>query len=445
VKITAQVLSAWESTRTSYWFVPSLLAASALALSFLMLEVDARVSDRWIRQAFWFYTGSPEGARSVLSTIASSMITVAGAVFSIMIVAMTLASNQFGPRLLRNFMRDVSNQIVLGTFVATFLYCLLVLRTVHGPSETGPAFIPHASMVVAVLLALAGLGVLIYFIHHAAASIQAPNVIGAVARDLHAAIDELYPQRAGEGAVGPDPPGRSPIPERFDEDAAEIRAEEGGYVEFIQIDDIMAEAAARDLVLRLEHRPGQYVQADDVIMRAWPRDRASQDACRTLRQTFTISDQRTLAQDAEFAMDQLVEIAARALSPGMNDPFTAMQCVDRLGEALSHLARRVIPSPYRLDGAGRLRVIAYPVQFCDFVDAAFNQIRQDSARSLAVMIRLLEAIGRVGRQATGADRACLSEHARMVYEQALGAATADRDRRKVEERYRAVARTLGKQ
>ncbi len=149
----------------------------------------------WVDKLGWIYTRGPDGARAVLSTIAGSMITVAGVVFSVTIVALSLASNQFGPRLLRNFMRDRGNQIVLGTFVATYLYCLLVMRTVQGMD--GSQFVPHLSVTVAILMAVASLGVLIYFIHHVAVSIQAPELIANVAHELHEAIDRLFPEELG--------------------------------------------------------------------------------------------------------------------------------------------------------------------------------------------------------------------------------------------------------
>lgn len=196
--VKARLFTMWESVRVSYWFVPSLMAVGSLVLGFAMPEVDRAVPDRWMARVGWLYTGSAEGARELLSVIAGSMIGVAGVVFSITVVALALASNQFGPRLLRNFMRDLSNQVVLGTFIAVFLYCLLILRQVHGENGSRNAFVPQLSMLLAVVLAVAGLGVLIYFIHHMAASIQAPNVVAAVATDLRNAIDELYPQKLGD-------------------------------------------------------------------------------------------------------------------------------------------------------------------------------------------------------------------------------------------------------
>jgi uncharacterized membrane protein len=194
VRLATQV----DRLRMTFWFVPALMSVGAAVLAFAMLAIDSRLSDESLSGLRWIYGGGPEGARSLLSTVASSAITVAGTTFSITIAALSLASSQFGPRLLRTFVRDTGNQVVLGTFVATFLYCLLVLRTVRGLEDA--RVVPHLSVTVGVLLAIANLGVLIYFIHHAAMSIRADQVITAVSHELDGAIEQLFPVQLGEEA-----------------------------------------------------------------------------------------------------------------------------------------------------------------------------------------------------------------------------------------------------
>lgn len=440
MNIRARFLTWYEAVSTSYWFMPSLMAIGALVLSLIMVHLDEVATDEWLTSMPWLYTGTADGARTLLSVIASSMIGLAGVVFSITIVALTLASGQFGPRLLRNFMQDKGNQITLGTFLAAFLYCLLILRKVHGGSEKEwDVFVPQLSLLAAVVLALAGLGVLIFFIHHAAASIQAPNVIGAVARDLDHAINVLYPETIGRKsdnvpqATVPSLTEREQIAAKFASETAEVKAGVGGYIQRIEADQLMTEADASGLLLRIEHRPGQFVQWDDVVVRVHPASRANDGVLDRIRQTFTVSDQRSLAQDAEFAIEQLVEIAARALSPGINDPFTAMQCVDRLGEALSRLAMREMPSRFRFNDDGQLRVITYGKTFEAFLDASFNQIRQYAAKSLDVLLRMLEAMEHIAKHVKpGDDAECLYEHARMVRDCAIETSNADRDRKKVQ-------------
>ncbi len=329
----------WDEIRESYWFLPAILTALAVGLALLTVHIDQVTTHDWLSDFALVYTRGPDGARAVLATVAGSMITVAGVVFSVTIVALSLASNQFGPRLLRNFMRDRGNQVVLGTFVATFVYCLLVLRTVRGTD--GNEFVPHLSVTVAIVLALASLGVLIYFIHHVAMSIQAPEIVANVANDMHEAIDRFFPEELGE-ENGDERPQREAdvLPEDFDRDCGPVSARNSGYVQAIDGDLLIALAGENDLLIRLRRRPGQFVIEGSLLAEAWPSDRLSDDLMAAIRDTYLIGSRQTPAQDAAFAINQLVEVAVRALSPGVNDPFTALNCLDRLGESLCHVAQQ---------------------------------------------------------------------------------------------------------
>lgn len=185
-------LKFWETLRSNYWFVPTLMTAGAIGPSYGLLALDQRVPASHMSGVAWLYTGEAAGARSVLSTVASSVITVAGTTFSITIAALSLASSQFGPRLLRGFLRDTGNQVVLGTFIGTFVYCLLVLRMVRGVEQD--VFVPNFALTGEVALSLASVAVLIYFVNHVSASIQAAQVAASVTNELTEAIDRLYPQ-----------------------------------------------------------------------------------------------------------------------------------------------------------------------------------------------------------------------------------------------------------
>ncbi|WP_164104665.1 DUF2254 domain-containing protein [Candidatus Laterigemmans baculatus] len=441
MKLTAHLLSLWESIRASYWFVPSAMSLAAILLSFTMVWIDAALPEEILEEATWVYTGTAEGARTLLATIASSMIGLAGVVFSITIVSLTLASGQFGPRLLRNFMRDTGNQITLGTFLAAFLYCLLVLRKIKGTSDDLgiEVFVPQLSILLAVLIAIAGLGVLIYFIHHAAEAIQAPNVIASVAEDLVHSIQTLYPELIGQHPHEVDQAeadAAAQVPSRFLEESRVILAGSDGYVLRIEPEQLLAITREHDLIVRVERHPGQFVHRDDPVLRAWPEARLDDSIIDALRDSFATGDQRSWTQDTDFVVEQLVEVAVRALSPGVNDPFTAIQCVDRLGAAMSELARRRFPSTYRVDDEGRLRVVAEARTRCDFFDTSFNQIRQYAKNSLDVLIRILEALARIAVHIRHeSDWQCLSAHISMTYELAVTAATAERDRQMVERRY----------
>lgn len=427
----------WDSLRTSLWFIPSLMVVSAIALSFLTIALDE--GDReWLKTFGWTYTRGADGARAILSSVAGSMITVATTAFSIVIVALQLASGQFGPRLLRQFMRDTGNQIVLGTFIATFIYCLLVLRTINAGEDN--EFVPHLSVTFALALALASIAVLIYFIHHAAESIQAQHVIAQVGDELNQTIDNLFPKKIGHSVPNHN---QIDIPANFEREANPIRASRSGYIQVIDDDELMKIATQSNILVRLNHRPGDFmVQGSDLAI-VYPGERVNQKLDKKINSAFSFGKQRTQQQNVKFSIDQLVEIAIRALSPGINDPFTAIQCIDGLSVGLCHLAEREIPSPYRYDEDNKLRVIAYPVTFAEMTDAAFNQIRQYGQSSVAVIIRLLEAIALIATHThNNTDRASLLRHAQMIERASHEQVSEELDKKDIEKQYQAAVRAI---
>lgn len=430
------LLSRWDSLRGTFWFVPLLMVAASALLSFLTLAADGAAEERGIAITLpWTFSRGPEGARALLSTVAGSMLTIASVCFSITVVALQQASSQFGPRLLHNFMRDRGNQVVLGTLIAAFTYCLLVMRSVNGTDNA--RFVPHLSVTVGLLFGLAGVGVLIYFLHHAAASLQAENVIAAVGRELHTAIDRLYPSRIGKE---PEAAGEEPPPPA---DGKGVAADASDYLLAVDADGLVRLAVEHDLVLTLAHRPGQFVTRGSPLLRAWPAERVSDEAAAALRRAFVLGPRRTLMQDVEFAVDQLVEVALRALSPGMNDPFTAIACVDRLGAALAEFADREFPSPRRCDEHGRLRVVTPAVTADGVADAAFHQIRQAARGNAAVTIRLLETIAAIAPRSRGtAFGPALLRHAGLIH-RGVEDRLARSDHADVTRRYEAVLAAFG--
>ncbi|MFE1745338.1 DUF2254 domain-containing protein [Coleofasciculus sp. H7-2] len=432
----------WDSLHSSYWFVPTLMAVIAIALAFGMLSLDRAGKSGPLESLGWIYTGGPDGARSLLSAVAGSMITVAGTAFSITIVALTLASSQFGPRLMRNFMQDTGNQVVIGTFIGTFIYCLLVLRTVRG--DDYDVFVPQISVTIGMVLALASIGVLIYFIHHVSTSMQASHIIRDVGRELDNAIDRLFPQKIGQGKSAPKQRSVAEIPAGFDKEATPILATTSGYIQAIDEERLMKIATSKDLLLRLKYRPGKFIVEGSELLMIWPGERVNKKLTQHLNQAFIFGEQRTEQQDVEFPINQLVEIAARAISPGINDPFTAIQCINQMSAALCRLAEREFPSPYRYDDDNNLRaIIANPVTFAELVDAAFNQIRQYSKSDVAVRIRLLEAIALIATHTRNQkNRAALLRHAQMIERSSQQEVSEELDRQDIEERYLAAVKVL---
>jgi uncharacterized membrane protein len=410
-----KLIKIWDSLHSSYWFLPTIFAFIAIALAFTILWLDRAGYYGPIEEWGWIYTGGTDGAREVLSAVASSTIGVAGTAFSITIVALQLASSNFGPRLLRNFMQDTGNQIVLGTFIGTFIYSLLVLRTIRGDGDDFDKFVPQLSVTVGLLLAIASIGVLIYFIHHASTIIQVSHVIADTSKELERAIDRLFPEKLGRGASQSQLE-EEDIPADFDVHTYGVKAKDSGYLQAIDNEELMKLACKHDLIFRLNYRPGKFVVPGNEWIVIYPRKCVTRKLLKKLDDTLILGKERTEQQDVEFPIEQLVEIALRALSPSLNDPFTAIRCIDHLSAGLSHLAQKNFPSPYRYDNQGNLRIIAESVTFVGILDTAFNQIRQNGKSDVAVTIRLLEAIAIIARYTpTQKERATLLRHAEMIW------------------------------
>lgn len=434
----------WYTISASFWFIPALMVASSIVLSFVMIYLDANVIKiNWIESLGWIYENKPEGARSLLSTVAGSMITVAGVVFSITIVALTLASTQYGPRLLGNFMRDRGNQVVLGTFIATFTYCLLVLRTIRGGEDS--SFVPHLSVTIGVLFAIFSISVLIYFIHHAATSIQASNVISGVSKNLEYTIDLTFPERIGQGKSELPDWWNTPteLPPGFEDDLYSVLAPKSGYLRTIDNIGILDIAIDEDLILKVENHPGDFIVKGSPIVQVWPGSKIDTEIQSKVSSTLLVGTKRTSEQDTEFAIDQLVEIAIRALSPGINDPFTAIMCIDNLSVALSRVAGRATPSAHRYDKNNKLRVIAKPKTFDDLLNSAFNQIRQYGRTSVSVTIRLLESLIVIASNTSrDIDKESIRRHAEMIKRGSDEGIPEELDRNDVDQRYEQLIEIL---
>jgi uncharacterized membrane protein len=405
--MTERLKNIWESLVSSLWFVPSILTVLSIGIALGCLSLDEARDGK----IAWAYSGGAQGAREVLSVIAASMITIAGVSFSVMIVALTLASQQFGPRLLRNFMRDSGNQVVLGIFIATFSYSLVVLRSIgRGPGE----FVPHISVTVAILFALASLGVLIYFIHHAAVTIQAPELIAMVAEDLQKAIDRLFVHNSDQPGDEDDSAALDEIRRNFDERGQVIAAQESGYLQSIDNAGLVRLAKRNELILLVKCTPGDFVLENQELARCrWTdlRNHIEDE----IRACFILGTQRTHLQDVQFSLQQLVEVAVRSLSASVNDPFTAISCIDRIITAFSGLTQRSLPTPFHHDDYGKLRMVTPAVSFAALFNTAFDAIRFYGRSHPAVTVRLLEGIEIIAKNARRkADRSALLEQAYMI-------------------------------
>lgn len=431
----------WQILRTGYWFIPCVMIVIAGVGAELLLFLDRHLAEvGWVPD--WFYGGGPEGAKTLLSTIASSVVTVAGVVFSITIAALTQASSQFGPRLLRNFMSDRGNQSVLGVFVATFIFCLLVLRTIHqGGTDANPrsAFVPQASITVAVLLALTSTLVLIYFIHHVSMSLQSPQIVAAVRHDLGRSIQRLpQPAQPADGVRHSDSDAdadATTLPD-FDGQGQAVLSNFEGYLQAVDYDALVQLARVADSIFHVSFRPGDYVVRGATLVCIWPYRPLDAQTERRVMAAFIYGNDGTPEQDIEYAIRQIVEVAVRALSPGTNDPFTAINCLDALSGAVCQIADCQLPGRFRDDAEHNLRLVVPVTTFQGVLDVAFNQIRQSADRSVAVMIHLLEVLRRCARQLPSAHhRLGLLRHAEMVHLQCERTIVDETDRRDARERW----------
>ena len=413
-----------DGLRASYWFVPSCMVALAVGLAILMPWLDSRHAVDLSGPLGWIGQTQTDGARTVLGAIAGSIIGVAGTTFSITMVAVSFASSNFGPRLVSNFMRDRGNQVTLGTFIATFVYCLLVLRRVHGSAADGAeasyeAFVPHLSVMFALALALASVGVLIYFIHHVPETIDVDRLVASIGRDLRRAVaapfprpEELRPDSEDDAQDGtthgtthgaPGGTGHGPVlpwDERVaGRTLARVTPEATGYVQTLELGRLVRLAAEHDLLVRVRYRPGHFVTDSDAMLDVASDAAPDDDLLGELRDCFALGRRRTAQQNEVFLAEQLVEVIGRALSPGTNDPFTAIACFDWLKGALVELAENdpgERPPPH---GPVELERIGFE----RFVEVIFDQTRQYVCSDRNVALHVLAVLVEVGVVAPRAE------------------------------------------
>ena len=401
-----------ETLRTNLWLIPVIESVAAAALFAVTVSLDQAAFHGELRLPPWVISGSPDAARQILSSLAGAIITVVGVVFSVMIVTLTLASQQFGPRMLRTFIRDRGAQVTLGTFVATFFYAMLALISI------GSTFVPHLSVTVALALTVIDLGVLIYFIHNIATAIQLPAVIASIAHDLARAIDaEAATAPSGGPPAGPGPLVNGSSAEvllaRLDRSGRVVAAPASGYLRFVRHATLVRIAAEHDAVIRLHYRPGHFLTKGHPMATVWPPEAATPIG-RRLESVHMTGPLRTLSQDIAFGVDQLVEIAIRALSPAVNDTFTALTCIDWLGDSLCKVAVEWHPQSCHQDRLGTIRLITVPVSYERLVQRSFEKVRQAADGMPAVLIRQLDALNKIMAASGPGQAQVLLDQAAMI-------------------------------
>jgi uncharacterized membrane protein len=412
----------WTDVVDSLWFWPALLTSACAAAALLLVRYNDEVTEALgldPTEQWWLFGGSASGAMSVLEAIAASIMTVTGVVFSVTIIALQLSSNQYTPRVLRQFMANRTNQVTLGVFIGTFTYALLVLRTVRTESA-GEEFIPALAVTGGVLLTLLAMGYLIFFINHVAHSLQAPIIIDSIAQDSLRIVREMYPDELRAWSVPERREAEDVIPAAGHE-AFQIRAAESGYVQAVERTGLLRLAARHDLLIRTEVQIGSHVLPGEVVMNVWSPRSLTLELESRLWNALVLGVERTPHQDLRHTITEMQEVAVKALSPAINDPTTAINVIHRLAQVLLDLAWRETGVAVDKDDSGTARVVIRRPDFEHMAGLAFDQIRHYGSENATVVTALLDNL---------ADLAALSpDPARAVFMGQINSAIASaRDR-----------------
>lgn len=363
--------------QASLWLIPVAMCVAMLGLAYAMVFSPLGFPGLNADKYWWLFGGDAATARDLVSAILSGTITMTSLVVSITMVVLSLASGQLGPRLIDNFLRDRQIQTVLGLFTGTVFYCLFVLRSIN--EELGVDHVPQIAITIATVLAMLCLLALLSYVHKIARSIVADTVVAQVADSLESAILREAGNEPSEG----------PVPSRGQYAlTTPLSLEESGYVQVVEFDRLVELAEREDIVIDIRVRPGHFVLRRSHVLMVLSNARVSEGVQMAIQRSFTVGQDRTPTQDLEYSVRQLVEIAVRALSPGINDPFTAVAVINRLASALELAALSAAPVRHYTGDSGNLRVLTIPPDLSDLFDTALNQIRQAASRTPAVLIQL---------------------------------------------------------
>jgi uncharacterized membrane protein len=411
--------SAMYALRGGFLIRPLVIAVvfGAMGAVLSSLEESAPEISAWIPHTIFPSREDPGVAQMILSSVATSIMTVVSIVFAILLMTLTLASTQFSPRILISFVRDRTTQWTLGVFLGTFSYCMAALPAARSLPHP---FAPIATVTGSMLLALVCVVWLIYFINHISRSISVNHIVDRIARETELVIDELMP----------DPRGSSPLPVQSEtppvEAGSPVLSRQSGYIRYVDINHLIVLAEAYRICIHLERRVGQFVPAGVPLARVSKSAHVSSDRALHIIAAFDIGPTRTLQQDVEFGIIQIVDIALRAMSPGVNDPSTAISCVDQLSRIMILWTSRAPPPSHYYASPHVLRLFVPWMSFDGLLDTAFEQIRHYAVADIAVSLRLMRAFNDIASVTQHLDlRTTLLERARRVVTGCGGRLTQD--------------------
>ncbi len=425
---TVQTRVAWERMRVSFWFVPLVMSFGAILLALGLGWVDARIPNEMVWVSRLIVIGDVPETRIFLINLGTTILVTVGVVFSLLTVPLSAMASQYGSRLLRHFMGDRTTQFVLGMFVATFVYCWAVAESLPLAAEQWE--MPQLSLTAAVLLLVASFASMILLVTHFSTMMQAPTIAAAAGAELLDAVSAAAPAESGTG-IHPGPSETPPDPP-VEAGGFPVRVTRYGYIQYIDLEYLLALASRKDGIIDLRRKTGDFVGPGDVIGYLWPADRADARLEARVRQAIHIGKRRSPTTDVGYAVSLLSEMALRAMSPAINDPYTAITCLDYLGKGLSLFARQGETRSRYHDRDGRLRLVLEPVTMDEMVAVAFDQLRHASRDSAPVLLHMLDVIADVARETSfPGHRHILVRQACLIREEARLSNLIDDDRQPI--------------
>jgi len=412
----------WSRLKVSFWFTPVVMALIAILLASVMYRLDEIVPNAALDTSRFFITGTVSELRGFLLSMSTTVLATAGVVFTLLTLPLSTVVSQYGSRLLRVFLGDRITQIVLGMFVASFVYCVSAATSIPPPSVEPES--PQITTTFGLFLLLATFSSLILLIQHISTMLQAPHIAAAAGAELMEVIntdiedtvpsseDDWHFEHATKGI-------------HLESDGFPIKVKSTGYVEYIDIDHLVSLARAYNLVFRVLGKPGQFVWRGTAIILAWPAATVSRHIEKLILRDIHIGKQRTPTQDIECAVNRLSEMAIRAMSPAINDPFTAMTCMDYLGNGLALFAKKGRKHSEVLDQDGQLRLIFQPLNFETVIVAAFEMLSHASNNNAHVLEYMLAVVDSIGQatQTPGMRQTLAHQVKRIQAESQTGAIT----------------------
>ena len=422
----------WDRLRVSFWFTPALMALGAVLLAWFVYWLDGRIPNQLLQNSRFILAGTADTLRSSLLNIAGTVLATAGVVFTLLTLPLSTVAAQYGSRLLRLFLGDRTAQFVLGMFVATFVYCLAAALSI--PSGNGARESPQLTGTVGLYLMLATFATLILLVQHISTMLQAPNIAAAAGLELLDVVRAAKTAEAARDANGIDEfPSRTDTLSPLTTTASyPVYVTDAGYIQYIDPAILLTLAQENDLFIRLLHKPGSFVRPGDEGALVWPAERINPQNDKLIRRAFQLGNVRTPTQDIVYAVNQLTEMAVRAMSPAINDPFTAMTCLDHLGDGLATFIQQGENDTQYHDQDGTLRLVLERATFADLLGAAFDMLRHASCDNASVLLHMVAVIDRIGRETQApAARQQLLHHVGLIQAESQAAALIEEDRRRI--------------